>query len=164
MHRAISNRLNLLHQQNVVSQRDPVSEQKTCYLETTTNIEPLKLERFLSSDANVVVTAFDSDGYSNTAALPAMNQTRGIVQPPPVPVVSAMPTEETTFSLVSVSPAPAEATVTLLKADTNHLQLGVEPPGMGHLTIAVKKTRADVIGTTHDRNSNGPPSSLRIWR
>ncbi|GAA4651893.1 hypothetical protein GCM10023116_41770 [Kistimonas scapharcae] len=38
-----------------------------------------------------------------------------------------------------VPTAPADPAVALLKADNNNLQLGVEPPGMGYLTIAVKK-------------------------
>ncbi len=127
--------------QNAASQRDPVSEQKPCHLETVANIEPLEREHFLSDAANVTVTAFDSDGYSNTAVLPTMNQARGMVQSPPTPMVSVsvLSTEETTFSLVPVSPTPADPAVTFLKADSNHLQLGVEPPGMGHLTIVVQK-------------------------
>ncbi|WP_211830786.1 hypothetical protein [Kistimonas asteriae] len=126
--------LSSLHQGASAFSADPVNEQPSCQQETVTHQGPREVERFLSESVNAIVSAIESDAPSSAALLTPF-PARGAVQPPG----AAVSAEPAASSLSPVSSAPADSAVTLLKADNNNLQLGVEPPGMGYLTIAVKK-------------------------
>ncbi len=125
------------HQDTSAFPTDPGSEQASSQQETVTNQSSREFERFLSESDNAIVPAIESDAPSN-AALLAPFQARGVVLSP-VPLESLVSAESSVPSFSPVSTAPADSAVTLLKADNNNLQLSVEPPGMGHLMIAVNK-------------------------